>query len=186
MFINVTYKDAPELSNFRRSSSEPDLSVEKMLLVNPNCPVRIMLEYIRKKCKLGIFSQFDLCDEAGGLMGLFNLPTYAYATEQFEHKKTYYIIILKELISSASCLTKEYFNPAASLQTKQNEMKILTLIIESDRRLSVLPQLNHDNDLYLNLKNRVKRFIATGDTSPITPPPGKATPPTAKPAPKKK
>ncbi|XP_072947893.1 uncharacterized protein [Epargyreus clarus] len=153
MFINVTYKDAPELSNFRRSSSEPDLSVEKMLLVNPNCPVRIMLEYIRKKCKLGIFSQFDLCDEAGGLMGLFNLPTYAYATEQFEHKKTYYIIILKE---------------------------------ESDRRLSVLPQLNHDNDLYLNLKNRVKRFIATGDTSPITPPPGKATPPTAKPAPKKK
>ncbi|KAI8437992.1 hypothetical protein MSG28_010650 [Choristoneura fumiferana] len=41
MFINVVYKDAPELSTsiLRRSSSEMDLSLEKTLLVNPNCPV---------------------------------------------------------------------------------------------------------------------------------------------------
>ncbi|XP_022117627.1 uncharacterized protein LOC110994987 [Pieris rapae] len=54
-----------------------------------------MLEYIRKKCRLGIFTQFDLCDESGALKGLFNMPTYAYATDQFEHKKTYYLIVLK-------------------------------------------------------------------------------------------
>ncbi|KAL0901980.1 hypothetical protein ABMA27_007117 [Loxostege sticticalis] len=144
MFIYVAYKDGPELSHIRRRSSEQDVSLEKTLLVNPNCPIRIMLEYIRKKCKLGSFTQFDLCDESGGLMGLFNMPTYAYATEQFEHKKTYYIIVLKT---------------------------------ESDKRLSVLPQLNHENRIYIDLKNRVKKFLATGDVSPQATPPGKVTPP---------
>ncbi|KOB72461.1 Uncharacterized protein OBRU01_12192 [Operophtera brumata] len=76
------YKDAPELSTtLRRSSSEFDLAEEKTLLVNPDCPVRIMLEYIRKKCNLGVFTNFDLCDENGSLMGLFNMDTYAYATD---------------------------------------------------------------------------------------------------------
>lgn len=96
MYINVAYKDAPELST-RRRSSETDLSVEKSLLVNPNCPVRIMLEYIRKNCRLGTFTQFDLCDDSGILKGLFNMPTYVYATDQFEHKKTYYVIVLKQV-----------------------------------------------------------------------------------------
>lgn len=96
MFIFIAYKDAPELSH-RRRSSEMDISVDKTLLVNPNCPVRIMLEYIRKKCRLGIFTQFDLCDESGALKGLFNLKTYAYATDQFEHKKTYYLIVIKHV-----------------------------------------------------------------------------------------
>ncbi|XP_063617118.1 uncharacterized protein LOC134790213 [Cydia splendana] len=96
MFINVVYKDAPELSLMsRRSSNEPDPSQEKTLLVNPDCPVRIMLEYIRKKCKLGSFTAFDLCDDSGRLLGLFNLETYAYATDRFEHKKIYYIIVLR-------------------------------------------------------------------------------------------
>ncbi|CAH0405578.1 unnamed protein product [Chilo suppressalis] len=144
MFINVLYKDAPELSHIRRLSSEPDLSQEKILLVNPNCPVRIMLEYIRKKCRLGSFTQFDLCDESGVLLGLFNLPTYSYATAQFEHKKAYYVIVVRT---------------------------------ETDKRLSVLPQLNHENRLYEDLKNRVKRFLATGEVSPQSTPP---TAPTAK------
>lgn len=95
MYIKVAYKDAPELST--RRSSETDLSVEKSLLVNPNCPVRIMLEYIRKMCRLGTFTQFDLCDDSGILKGLFNMPTYVYATDQFEHKKTYYVIVLKQV-----------------------------------------------------------------------------------------
>ncbi|XP_030021113.2 uncharacterized protein LOC115440789 [Manduca sexta] len=158
MFIFVAYKDAPELSNLRRRSSEIDLSIEKTLLVNPNCPVRIMLEYIRKKCRLGIFTLFDLCDDTGTLKGLFNLPTYAYATDMFEHKKTYYVIVIRT---------------------------------ESDKRQSVLPQLNHENRIYLELKAKVKRFLLTGESSPpgATPTPiGKVTPPPppVKPPPKKK
>ncbi|CAH2102989.1 unnamed protein product [Euphydryas editha] len=154
MYINIAYKDAPELS-VRQRSSETDLSIEKTLLVNPNSPVRIMLEYIRKKCRLGTFTQFDLCDENGILKGLFNMPTYVYATDQFEHKKTYYVIVLKQ---------------------------------ESDKRLSVLPQINHENKIYMDLKTRVKRYLA-GDVSPIstttmgqTPPLGKTTPLAAKPS----
>ncbi|XP_013191953.1 uncharacterized protein CXorf65-like [Amyelois transitella] len=96
MFIFVTYKDAPELSYIRRRSSETDLAQEKVLLVNPNCPVRVMLEYIRKSCKLASFTVFDLCDETGCLMGLFSLPTYAYATERFVHKKVYYLIVMRQ------------------------------------------------------------------------------------------
>lgn len=95
MFIYVLYKDEPELSSRRSSVDTVDTSVEKSLLVNPYCPVRIMLEYIRKKCRLGTFTQFDLCDESGVLKGLFSLNTYAYATEEFEHKKVYYVIVLK-------------------------------------------------------------------------------------------
>ena len=53
MYIVVAYKDAPELSALRRRSSDTDPSMEKTLVVNPKCPVRIMLEYIRKKCRLG-------------------------------------------------------------------------------------------------------------------------------------
>ncbi|CAK1544371.1 unnamed protein product [Leptosia nina] len=147
MFIFVAYKDTPELSTVRFRSSETDLSEEKTLLVNPDCPVRIMLEYIRKKCRLGIFTRFDLCDESGALKGLFNMPTYAYATDQFEHKRTYYLIVLK---------------------------------MEQDKRMSVLPQLNHDNVRYEELKNKVKIYML--GESPIRSPPsgsapsGKSTP----------
>lgn len=98
MFIFVMFKDAPELSATpRRNSSDIDLAVEKTLLVNPKCPVRIMLEYIRKKCRLGSFTTFDLCDESGYLKGLFSLPTYAYATDLFCHKKIYYVIVVKQV-----------------------------------------------------------------------------------------
>ncbi|CAH0592124.1 unnamed protein product [Chrysodeixis includens] len=128
MFIFIAYKDAPELSN-RRRSSELDISVDKTLLVNPDCPVRIMLEYIRKKCRLGIYTHFDLCDESGMLKGLFQLKTYEYATDQFEHKKTYYLIVIKH---------------------------------EPDKRFSVLPQLNQEHKMYLELKARVRKFL-TGE-----------------------
>lgn len=97
MFITVAYKDDPELSAFRRRSSDSDLSVEKSLLVNPICYVRVMLEYIRKACKLGSFTCFDLCDDSGVLKGLFSLPTYTYATDMFEHKKTYYVVVMKQV-----------------------------------------------------------------------------------------
>ncbi|CAG9796874.1 unnamed protein product [Diatraea saccharalis] len=154
MFITVVYKDAPELSHIRRRSSEPDVSLEKTLLVNPICPVRIMLEYIRKKCRLGSFTQFDLCDESGVLLDLFNLPTYAYATAQFEHKKTYYVIVVRT---------------------------------EADKRISVLPQLNHDNKMYEEIKSRVKKFLTAGEASPAsTPPPAQPAKVTLAPAGKKK
>ncbi|OWR49024.1 hypothetical protein KGM_202225 [Danaus plexippus plexippus] len=157
MYVSVIYKEAPELSAQRRRSSEPDPSIEKVLLVNPNCPVRIMLEYIRKRCRLGKFTEFDLCDETGHLMGLFDMPTYVYTTDKFEHKRTYYIIIMKQ---------------------------------EADRRISVLPQLNHENQIYMDLKTKVKKYLA-GDGTPPTPtsastPPGKVTPPVTKPSAKKK
>ncbi|XP_026746718.1 uncharacterized protein CXorf65-like [Trichoplusia ni] len=134
MFIFIAYKDAPELSH-RRRSSELDISVDKTLLVNPDCPVRIMLEYIRKKCRLGIYTQFDLCDDTGALKGLFSLKTYAYATDQFEHKKTYYLIVIKH---------------------------------EMDRHYSILPQLNQEHKMYVELKARVKRFLLTGELSPLS------------------
>ncbi|CAB3239537.1 unnamed protein product [Arctia plantaginis] len=145
MFIFVMYKDAPELSHYsRRSSSELDPSVEKTLLVNPNCQVRVMFEYIRKKCKLGTFTQFDLSEANGLLKGLFELDTFAYATNLFEHKRTYYLIVLKP---------------------------------ESDKRLSVIPQLSQDNSFYQALKSRVNNYILTGAVSPSNTPPSKATPP---------
>ncbi|XP_069360917.1 uncharacterized protein CXorf65 homolog [Maniola hyperantus] len=133
MYINVIYKDVPELSTYRRTSSEVDLSVEKTLLTNPNCPVRIILEYIRDTCRLGKFTKFDLCDETGVLMGLFSLPTYVYATDNFVHKKTYYIIVMKQ---------------------------------EPDKTTSVLPQLNRENNIYPDLKSRVKYYLTTGVMSP--------------------
>ncbi|CAG4989062.1 unnamed protein product [Colias eurytheme] len=158
MFIFVAYKDSPELSSMHKRSSETDLSVEKTLLVNPNCPVRIMLEYIRKKCKFAIFTQFDLCDETGTLKGLFNMPTYAYATDQFEHKKTYYLIVIR---------------------------------MDNDRRISIYPQLNRENKMYEELKNKVKTHMTTGEGTPHVSPPLTMTPPSKstpvlKIAPKKK
>ncbi|XP_068626936.1 uncharacterized protein [Battus philenor] len=138
MFIYVIYKDEPELSLMRRRSSEPepDPSVEQTLLLNPDCHVRVMLEYIRKKCKLGIYTQFDLCDEEGFLKRLFTYAPYTNAADFFEHRKTYYVVVLRQ---------------------------------ESEMRISVLPQLNHDNLLYEELKAKI-RYNMTGDSSHTSPP----------------
>ncbi|CAG4950584.1 unnamed protein product [Parnassius apollo] len=124
--------DEPELSNIRRRSSETDLSTEQTLLVNPDCHVRVMLEYIRKKCRLGIYTHFDLCDETGALKELFSLPAHTNVANLFEHRKTYYIIVLKQ---------------------------------ETDKRLIVLPQLNHDNKIYSDLKAKVKRHLLSSESS---------------------
>ncbi|XP_075977762.1 uncharacterized protein LOC142977621 [Anticarsia gemmatalis] len=102
---------------------------------------------VTKKCRLAIFTQFDLAAPNGQIKGLFKLPSYSYATEEFEHKKTYYLIVLKQ---------------------------------EADRHLSVLPQLNHENPIYGEIKANVKKFLQTGDTSPsptLTPPQSKITAP---------
>ncbi|XP_049876583.1 uncharacterized protein LOC126374153 [Pectinophora gossypiella] len=103
-----------------------DICTEKTLLVNPNCPVRIMLEFIRKKCRLAITTQFDLCDESGVMKNLFSYPTFQYVTQQFEHKKIYYLIVIK---------------------------------VETDKMISVLPQLSRDNKLYVELQTKVKKYI---------------------------
>lgn len=98
MFIKVIYKDIPELSTLRRKSTDVDLSVEKTVLLNPDCYVRVMLEYIRKTCNLGQYTHFDLCDENGVMKGLFSLPTYTNGSAFFEHRRTYYLIVLKQVI----------------------------------------------------------------------------------------
>lgn len=102
MFIFVTYKDPPELSTSRSLlSDDEDQSIENVLLVNPNCYVRVMLEFIRKKCRLTATTTYDLCEESGGLKNLFAYPTFAYATDRFEHKKTYYLIVFKQVSSDS-------------------------------------------------------------------------------------
>lgn len=98
MFIFVTFKDPPELSSSRsRLSDDEDQAVENVLLVNPNCYVRVMLEFIRKQCRLATTTIFDLCEESGGVKNLFTYPTYAYATDQFVHKRTYYLIVFRQV-----------------------------------------------------------------------------------------
>lgn len=102
MFIFVTYKDPPELSSPRsRLSDDGDQTMENVLLVNPNCYVRVMLEFIRKKCRLAATTTFDLCEESGGLKNLFTYPTHAYATDQFEHKRNYFLIVFRPVSSDS-------------------------------------------------------------------------------------
>ncbi|XP_041974915.1 uncharacterized protein CXorf65 homolog [Aricia agestis] len=91
MFIRIIYLDPPELSSNRVEDSE-----ERVLLVNPKCLVRIMLEYIRSRCNLGLYTWFDLCDESGAVMGLFDMPSYEYPTEKFQNGGTYYVIVIKQ------------------------------------------------------------------------------------------
>ncbi|XP_013176321.1 PREDICTED: uncharacterized protein LOC106124319 [Papilio xuthus] len=146
MFIYLIYRDEPELSyslvRKRSSESELDSSVEETLLLNPDCHVRVMLEYIRKKCKLGIYTHFDICDEDGVLKKLFSLPPYTNGAEYFEHRKTYYVIVLQEI----------------------------------DRRVTALPQLNHENRLYAELKTRIRNYMLSEDGSRHTSPMSKQSP----------
>ncbi|XP_022822119.1 uncharacterized protein LOC111353358 [Spodoptera litura] len=126
MFIYVIYKDPPELSLiFPRGSEVIDSSVEKTLLVNPVCPVRIIIEYIRKHCRLGIFTQFDLADENGCLMRLFHQPTYAYVTDQFEHKSTYFIIVFKETEKKVDVLPQLSYDNRLHFDLKMKVRKFL-------------------------------------------------------------
>ncbi|XP_026320118.1 uncharacterized protein LOC113230414 [Hyposmocoma kahamanoa] len=141
MFIFVTYKDPPELSTSRsRLSDDEDLSIENVLLVNPNCYVRVMLEFIRKRCRLAATTVFDLCEESGNLKNLFSYPTYAYATDKFEHKKTYFLIVLKQ---------------------------------ESEKNVTVIPQLHRENKLCTELQTKIYRLLLTGEQSNVTTTDGK-------------
>ncbi|KAJ2940727.1 hypothetical protein O0L34_g14838 [Tuta absoluta] len=130
MFIFVVYKDPPELSGFRRTSQVEVLTQEKTLLVNPKCPIRVMLEFIRKQCKLAAQTYFDLCDDSGVLKCLFGYPTYTCAEAFFDHKKTYYLIVLSKAPSEPD-----------------------------GKACQVFPQVSCNSKLYVDLQVKVTRYL---------------------------
>nr|CAD7456946.1 unnamed protein product [Timema tahoe] len=77
---------------------------EKEILVNPNCPVRVMVDYIRSVMNESNLNQvtntdfeIDLCDENGSLKNLQEIPPWTNGIEAnlFTPRLTYIVVVFE-------------------------------------------------------------------------------------------
>lgn len=71
----------------------------KELIVNPNCHVQILLDYICAQIPLEKNGNFDFCDGTGILTYIQDLKPYDYATDVLRPLETYYIVLFEKDIN---------------------------------------------------------------------------------------
>ncbi|XP_044739874.1 uncharacterized protein LOC123301203 [Chrysoperla carnea] len=80
------------------SDASPRLSlgknIERDLMVNLNCPIRLLMEYVRVKANIPVEIDFDLFDEMGNLKHTFDAPVQKMASKILFPKAIYFIVIL--------------------------------------------------------------------------------------------
>lgn len=93
-------------SNVSKNSSQirTDVNVNdnKELLINPNCYVQILIEYIINEIDLQM-NPFDLCDNDGQLKKINTYPPNTYATDILNYRDIYYVVMC-ECIAQYSIL----------------------------------------------------------------------------------
>nr|XP_024217828.1 uncharacterized protein CXorf65 homolog [Halyomorpha halys] len=77
MFAKVLYGDSNEM------------------IINPNCYVRLIYEYIRIKADVPSDVEIDLCDSKGNLKKINEPPSYKSGLDLLELGETYYIVALR-------------------------------------------------------------------------------------------
>lgn len=83
---NYSLKNTPQIK------SDTVIGENKELLINPNCYIKILIEYIANQIDLAT-NCFDLCDENGQLKKIKTHPPNMYATNILKYKETYYIVV---------------------------------------------------------------------------------------------
>ncbi|XP_017769417.1 PREDICTED: uncharacterized protein CXorf65 homolog [Nicrophorus vespilloides] len=116
MFCFIKFSTSPDynVSNVDISVSRAAFSVQKvpdyresrltysmpgknrLLMVNPDCYIQILLNYIYEETKLDANVLFDLCDENGELLGVHDLQPYESATKVLKNKQIYMIVIYEK------------------------------------------------------------------------------------------
>ena len=62
------------------------------MLFNSNCSIRVLLENIKKRCKLASDIIIDLADEKANVMGLSDQPDMKYACLVLQPRQSYILI----------------------------------------------------------------------------------------------
>ncbi|XP_015608956.1 uncharacterized protein LOC107274218 isoform X2 [Cephus cinctus] len=93
--INVKY-----IENVQQECAEPMLSnatpIEKEMLVNINCSIGIIIDYIREIAQLDEKVEFDLCDEITyQLKNVYSFRPYVSGLMILRPNLTYLIVILQ-------------------------------------------------------------------------------------------
>ncbi|XP_026482577.1 uncharacterized protein CXorf65 homolog [Ctenocephalides felis] len=96
MFITVIFSD---LSN-------PE--IEKSILVNPECPLGVFLEYIRTNVGLQKYDEFDLCPETGVLKNLNETSMFTNASTLMEDRETFFVVHIQR---DADCVSYHLLLP---------------------------------------------------------------------------
>ncbi|KAK5649527.1 hypothetical protein RI129_000556 [Pyrocoelia pectoralis] len=65
----------------------------KELLINPNCPVQILLDYIYEKIGIDKTIEYDICEvDTAELLNIKDLSPTSYATAVMKPKQTYVLV----------------------------------------------------------------------------------------------
>ena len=62
------------------------------MLFNSNCRIRVLLENIKKRCKLASDTIIDVADEKANVMGLSEQPDMKYASLVLQPRQSYILI----------------------------------------------------------------------------------------------
>nr|CAH7741941.1 unnamed protein product [Callosobruchus chinensis] len=102
---------------------EDQLKENRILVVNPDCMVGVLLDYIFNEAKINksIKHDFDLCTEKGKVLGLHSYPPETNASDMLKDKAIYYIVYSEnnELKPLLSRLSQESMNFAYRQRKKK-------------------------------------------------------------------
>lgn len=85
-------------SSLSQQAAQKDTSIYdeiKELIVNPNCPTRILLDYVCEQLQIDKDAEMDFCDETGRLANIKTLKNWEYATAKLQPRSTYIVILFR-------------------------------------------------------------------------------------------
>ncbi|GJQ65453.1 hypothetical protein Trydic_g7558 [Trypoxylus dichotomus] len=130
------------------------LQENKTLLINPNCYIRILIDYIAEIVKFDFKSaSFDLCNENGELLRVDEMEPCESATKVLMFQKTYIVVkcfrnddgIIKSLEPLLYKNSREYFDVKSRLKK---------YISSSTKKMSDKKKRNSDEIMKFNRTRR--------------------------------
>lgn len=67
------------------------------VLINPNCHIRLIYDYIRLKVGASDDMEIDVCDVHGDTKHIYEQPYHLNGLEIFEQRKSYYLLAIRKL-----------------------------------------------------------------------------------------
>ncbi|XP_044739712.1 uncharacterized protein LOC123301050 [Chrysoperla carnea] len=89
-YIRVKFFPYSEETSHQSPSSP---KMERELFININCPIRLLMEYLRLEANIPMTLEFDLFDEMGTLKRTFQLSPEKMASQLLVSKAIYFIVV---------------------------------------------------------------------------------------------
>ncbi|KAF7265494.1 uncharacterized protein LOC143206539 [Rhynchophorus ferrugineus] len=114
MFFFLKYIDIEMYQKQEEKNVEISNNGNKTLLINPNCPIGIIKDYLQNQLLIPDDQPFDLCTEKGKQIKLNEISVIESGLEILKEREIYYVILPNNLDETPSILT-----PLLSKQSKE-------------------------------------------------------------------